>query len=57
MIDLVPEKDVLHAGLLMVARVLLPLAPSNLLYLLGSCGRARAIVVDVQTPWPSWSVE
>ena len=30
---LVPEEGVLHTGLLMVARVLLPLSPSNLLHL------------------------
>ena len=31
--QLVPEEGVLHTGLLMVARVLLPLSPSSLLHL------------------------
>ena len=42
---LVPEEGVLHAGLLMVAGVLLPLAPSHVLHLADravASGRARS---------------
>ena len=41
--QLVPEEGVLHTGLLMVARVLLPLSPSSLLHLSDrAVARARA---------------
>ena len=55
--QLVPEEGVLHTGLLMVARVLLPLSPSSLLHLSDRAVARGAIVVAVQTRWLSWSVE
>ena len=55
--QLVPEEGVLHTGLLMVARVLLPLSPSSLLHLSDRAVARGRSWSPVQTRWLSWSVE